>query len=161
MDKEGVFTAVLEGDLPHCFDEGLRLDVSDGPADLRDQDVRTGFFDHTVDEALDLVRNMRDDLYCRAQVLAAALLVEDIPVYLAGCEIGKAVQVLINEPLIMPEIEVRLRPVLGDIDLPVLVWAHGPRIHIDIRVQLLRRDPEPAGLQKAPERRRRDPLAKP
>ena len=59
----------------------------------------------------------------------------------------------------MPEIEVRLRAVLRHVDLTVLVRAHGSRIHVDIRIQLLCSHLEPPGLEQPAEGGCRDSLA--
>ena len=59
----------------------------------------------------------------------------------------------------MAQVQVRLRAVLGDEDLPVLVGAHGAGVHIDIGVELLVPHPEAPLLQKPPQGRRADALA--
>jgi hypothetical protein len=51
----------------------------------------------------------------------------------------------------MSQIQVRLRTVLGYVNLAVLVRTHRPRIHIDIRVQLLCRYMKASGFQKPSE----------
>ena len=69
MDEEAVLLAHLQGNLPDCLDEWLGLDVADGSADFRDDDVRVRFLPHPVDEFLDLVCDMGDDLNRGAQIL--------------------------------------------------------------------------------------------
>ena len=91
---------------------------------------------------------MGDHLYSRAEIFAAALLIQDIPVHLSGGQIGVFVQILINKPLVMAEIQVGLGAVFGHIDLAVLVRAHGAGINVDIRVQLLGRDLQSPCLQQ-------------
>jgi len=59
----------------------------------------------------------------------------------------------------MPEVEVRLGAVLGDEHLAVLVRRHRPRIDVDVRVELLQLDVEPAGHQEATDRGGGDSLA--
>ena len=54
----------------------------------------------------------------------------------------------------MPEVEVGLGPIVGDEDLPVLRRVHGSRIDVQVRVQLLDRDLEPARLKQRADRRR-------
>ena len=49
----------------------------------------------------------------------------------------------------MPQIQVGLSAVLGDVDLPVLVGAHGAGVHIDIGVQFLGSHLQPPGFQQA------------
>ena len=60
----------------------------------------------------------------------------------------------------MAEVEVGFGAVLRDIDLTVLIGAHGAGIDVDVGVELLRRDPQAAHLEKPAERGRRDALAK-
>ena len=159
MNEEAVFPAHLQRDLPHCFNKGLGLNVTDGAADLCDDDIRLGLIAHAVNKILDLICDMRDDLHGGAQIFPPALLVEHIPVDLSGGQVGKAVQVLVNESLVVPQVQVGLRAVLRHIDLPVLIGAHGAGIHIDIGIQLLGRHLQAAGLQKPPQRSRGDALA--
>ena len=150
---------MLQRDLPRRLQEGLALDVAGRAADLGDDHVRAGLFLQTVNEVLDLLRDVRDDLHGLPQVFPAALLVEHVPVDLAGREVGKAVEVLVDEALVVSEVEVGLAAVLGHVDLAVLIGAHRPGVDVDIGVELLRRDLEPAALEQPPQRGRRDPLA--
>ena len=76
MDIQAVVLAYLVTDLSDRLDEGLALDIADRAADLGDDDVRISLFAYAVDEALDLVRDMRNHLYRFAEILAVTLLVE-------------------------------------------------------------------------------------
>ena len=49
----------------------------------------------------------------------------------------------VREALVMAEIQVRFRPVFSHEDLSVLKGVHGPRVHIDIRIELLEGDLSP------------------
>src|SRR5262249_20604009 len=55
--------------------------------------------------------------------------------------------------------EVGLAAVVGDVDLAVLVRAHGPGVDVDVGVHLLERDAEPARLEQRPDRGRGEPFA--
>ena len=77
---------------------------------------------------------MGDHLYGLAEIFAPALLVQHIPVHLAGGQVGEPIQVFIDESLIVSEVEVGFRAVLGDEYLAMLVRAHRPGVYIDIRV---------------------------
>ena len=59
----------------------------------------------------------------------------------------------------MPEIEIRLRPVFGHKYFAVFIGADRPRIDIDVRIQFLRSDFQPARFQQSPEARRSDALS--
>ena len=113
---------------------------------------------HGVDPALDLVGDVGDDLDRSAQIVAPALPVQNGPVDLAGGDGGVAGQVLVHEPLIVAQIQIRLGAVVGDKDLAVLIGAHGAGVHIDIGVELLVAHPQAPLLRAAgPGMRRRCP----
>ena len=128
VDVERVVRADFLLDLADGLEERLALDIADRTADFRDDDVSAVRLGDIVDLLLDLVRDVRDDLYRRAEVLALALLVEDRPVDLARRDVGVLRQVDIDEALVMAEIEVGLCAIIRDKDLTVLVRAHRTRI---------------------------------
>ncbi len=158
MDIKTILTPDLSSYLSHRFEEGLALDVADGAADLRHHDVRARLAAHGVDVVLDGARHMRDDLHRLAEILPSALAAQHIPIHLARGEVGEAVEVLVDEPLVMPEVEVGLGAVLGDEHLAVLTGAHRAGIDIDIGVELLRRHLEPARFHQPAEGRHDDAL---
>ena len=80
-----------------------------------------------ADGRLDLVGDVRDDLHGLAQVLAAALLLDDRQVDLAGGVVAVAGQRGVGEPLVVAQVEVGLGAVVEHVDLAVLVGAHGAR----------------------------------
>ena len=161
VDEERVPLPLLERDLAYGLQEGLALNVADGAAYLGYDDVGGGLLAQGVDELLYLVRHMGDYLHCRAQILAAPLLIEDVPVHAARGEVREAVQILVYEALVVPEVEVGLGPVLGDVDLAVLVRAHRARVHVNVGVELLRGDLEAPRLQQPSQRGGRYPLPQP
>jgi hypothetical protein len=69
------FWAHLQLELADGLEEGQRLDVADGAADLDDGHV--GALGGLSDARLDLVGDVRNHLHRRAEVLAAALLGDD------------------------------------------------------------------------------------
>ena len=159
MDVQGIVPPYLQAHLSDSLDKGLALDITDGAADLGDDHIRTCPLSNPINEAFDLIGDMGNGLHGAAQVLSSPLLGDDIGVDLAGGQVGEFVQILINEPLIMSQIQIRLRTVLCDIDLAVLIGAHGPGIHIDIGIQLLRRHLQAPRLQQPTQGSCRDPLA--
>ena len=151
VDVECVFAPDLQPDLTDGLEKRLALNVAGRAADLRDNDVGVRLAADTIDKVLDLIRDVRNDLHRFAEVLAAALLVEHVPVHLAGREVGVFVQVLVDEALIVAEVEIGLRAVLGDVHLAMLIWAHGAGVYIDIGVELLRGDLQAACLEQTAE----------
>ena len=87
VDVEGIFLPDFQSDLANSFKEGLAFDVAGGSADFGNNHVRAGLFAHAIDELLDFIGNMRNYLNRFAKVLSPALLVEHVPVDLAGGEV--------------------------------------------------------------------------
>src|SRR5207237_7217939 len=73
--------------------------------------------------------------------------------------VGLAVEVLVDEPLVVPEIEVGLASVVGDEDLPVLERVHRPGIDVDVGIELLHRDAKATAFEKSSEGCGGQPLA--
>src|SRR5439155_12418052 len=134
------------------------LDVADGPADLDDDHVRIALAGDTSDPLLDLVRNVRDDLDSAAEVIAPALLRDHCLVDAARGHVRELGQVLVDEPLVMAEVEVGLRAVVGDEDLAMLVRAHRARVHVDVWIELEDGDGETPRLEDPTDARCGDPL---
>jgi hypothetical protein len=89
VNEERVFATQLLAHLTDGFHEGQRLDVADGAADFDDRDVYIlcDFFHR----AFDFVGDVGNDLHGLAEVVAAALLGDDLfvdssggPVVVAG-----------------------------------------------------------------------------
>ena len=161
MNKEAVLSADLQRDLADGLQKRLGLDVADRAADFSDDHIGVGFLTHPVNKFLDFIGDVRDDLHRGAEILPPALLVEHVPVDLSRGQVGVFVQVLVDEALIVPEIEIGFGAVLGHIHLPMLIRAHGSRIDVDIGVELLRRHPEASRLEKPAQRRGGDALPQP
>src|SRR5438477_8563627 len=65
----------------------------------------------------------------------------------------------VDEALVVPEVEVGLRAVVGDVHLAVLERRHGARIDVDVGIELLDGHAEAALHQHPTERGGRDALA--
>ena len=160
VDEQAVFAPDLQRDLSHRFDERLRFDIAYGAADLGNNDVGVGMFAHVIYEFLYLVGDMRYHLNGGAQVFAAALFVQHVPIDLAGGEVGIFVKVFVDKSFVVSQVEVGLRAVFGNVNFAVLIRAHRAGIDVYVRVELLRRDFEPSRLEQAPERSGGYPLSK-
>ena len=110
------------------------------------------------DAPLDLVGDVRDDLHRLAEVVAPALRGEHRRVDRPGGGVRVAGEVLVDEALVVAEVEVGLAAVVGDEHLTVLERVHRARVDVDVRVELLHRDPQAPGLEQPSERGRRDAL---
>ena len=159
MQVEDVLGADLAAELADRLEERLRLDVADRAADLGDDDVGGGRLGDRADARLDLVRDVRDHLHGRAEVLALALLAQHAVPDAAGGVVRGPREVLVDEALVVADVEIGLGAVLGDEHLAVLERAHRPRVDVEVRVELLHLHLQPARLEQAAERGGGDPLA--
>ena len=103
---------------------------------------------------------MGDDLNGTAEVLALTLPVQHVPVDLTGGDGRVDGQVLIGEALVVTQIQIGLGAVIGDEHLAVLIGAHGARVHVQVRIQLLVGHLQAALLQQTAQRSSGDALAK-
>ena len=159
VQKEAVLRTVFKRDLADGFKERQAFDVADGAADFDDLHVVVILVGHHADAVLDLARDVRDDLHRGAEEVALALLGDHAVVDLAGGGVVQAAHVFVDEALVVAEIEIGFRAVLGDVHLAVLVGIHRPGIDVDVGVELHHRDAQAARLQQPAERGRRDALA--
>src|SRR5918992_1603058 len=157
VDIEYVLAPHVVSELPYSLEEWQALDVAYGAPDLGYDDVLG--LSETPYPVLDLIGYVRDYLHGRPEVVPPPLAGYDLPVDATRGHVGEPAEVLIQEPLVVTEVQVRLRTVLGNEDLAVLVRVHRPWVHVDVRVELLEHDPVPTALEQHPKRRRAGPLA--
>ena len=160
MDIQHVFPALFCRHLADGLQIGLALNIAHGAAYLSNDDVGLTVV-HGIDAALDLVGNMGDDLDGAAQIAALAFPVQHIPEHLARGHRRVSRQGFVHEALIVAQVQVRLRAVIGDEHLAVLEGAHGAGIHIKIGIKLLIFHPEAPLLQQPPQGCRADALSQP
>ena len=158
VDIDDVCRADLTAELADRLEERQGLDVAHGAADLGDDGVGVAGLRNRADPALDLVCNVRDHLDGGAQVLALPLLAEDAVPDRAGRVVCIPREVLVDETLVVPDVQVGLGAVLRDEDLAVLEGAHRPRIDVQVRVELLNLHLEAARLEQPAERGSGDAL---
>ena len=91
VDEHGVAAALFQPDLADGFEKRLALDVARSTPDLGDDHVGGRLVGQRVHEILDLVGDVRNDLHRFAEIQPLPLLVEHVPVHLAGRQVGKAV----------------------------------------------------------------------
>src|SRR5687767_10809526 len=138
VDVEGVLAADILTQLADGFDERQALDVADRAADLDQNDVDV--ISNGADVVLDLVGDVGDHLHRPPEIVAAPFLLDHRQVDLAGRPVTGARRDLVGEALVVSQVEIRLRAVVGHVDLAVLIRAHRPWIHIDIWIEFLERD---------------------
>ena len=129
-----VLAADLVTELTNRLEEREGLDVADGAADLDDDDIVLGR--HAAHRGLDLIRDVRNHLHRRAEVLAAALFRDDVLVDAAGGDVVRLRERPVDEALVVAEIEIGLGAVVGDEHFAVLERRHRARIDVDVRIEL-------------------------
>src|SRR4051794_30404314 len=149
VDVEDVAAADVLAHLADGLQERQALDIADRATDLDDDDVSLAVAGDALHALLDLVGYVRDDLDRAAEVVAAALLGDDGLVDASRRDVAELGQVLVDEPLVVTKVEVRLGAIVSDEDLAVLVRRHRARIHVDIRIELDDGDGEAPTLEQA------------
>ena len=87
VNVQAVFGPDFDTDLTNRLDERLRLDIADRAADFGDDDVGVDFFADVINKLFYFVRDVRNNLYGRAEIFAPSFFVEDVPENLARREI--------------------------------------------------------------------------
>jgi len=91
---------------------------------------------------------MGDHLHRFAEEFAFSFSGDDIIIDAAGGDVVGLGGADVQKPLIMTQIEVCFRPVVGYEAFPVLVWVEGSRVYINIGIKLLDGDSKAAGLEE-------------
>ena len=112
-----------------------------------------------METALDLIGDMRDDLYRSTAEISAAFFLQNGPVNLTGCDIGIFRQTFVDKTLIMSKVQVCLSTVVGYKYLTMLDRIHRSRVDIDIRIEFLHGYFITACFQKTAQRCGSDSLA--
>ena len=108
---------------------------------------------------LDFVGDVRNHLHGLAEIIAAALLGDDLLVDAAGGPVVVARKFGVGEAFVVAEVEIGLGAVVGDEDLAVLERRHGARIDVEVGVELHQVDLQPTAFQQAADGGRRQSLA--
>ena len=140
----------LVAELADRFEERQSLDVADRAADLHQDEIDAVIA--VAHEILDRVGDVRNDLDGGAEIVAAALLGDDVLVDAAGGDVVHPVGRPAGEALVVAEIEIGLGAVVGHEDLAVLVRRHRAGIDVEVGVELAQPDLVAARLQQRPER---------
>ena len=150
VDVDGMMPGQLVAELPDRLEERQALDITDRAPDLAQDEIEA--LVAFPDEILDRVGDVGNHLNGGAEIVAAPLLGEDLLIDAAGGDVVLAGRRPAGEALVMAEVEVGLRAVIGDEDLAVLVGRHRPGIDVEIGVELAQPYLEAARLQQRAER---------
>ena len=102
---------------------------------------------------------MGNDLDGLAEVVAAALLGDDLLVDSAGGEVVVAAEVGVSEALVVAQVEIGLGAVVGDENFAVLEGRHRAGVDVQVRVELHQVDLKPPAFKQTADRGRGQPLA--
>ena len=91
---------------------------------------------------------MRDHLNGLPEVVSAALFREDALIDAAAGDVVGLGQACVSEALIVAEVKVSLRSIVGDEHFSVLKRAHGARIDVQIGIELLQGDAQSTTFQQ-------------
>ncbi len=130
MNVERIAAADFVAELADRFQIRQAFNIAHGAANFAQQDLRARFLRHQPDPRFNLICHMRDHLHAAPQVFPLALLGDDRAVNLACGDVVKAQQVLVNETLVMAQIQIGFRAIVGYEDLAMLDRIHRPRIYI-------------------------------
>ena len=138
--------------LPLHLADGLHergtLDVADRAAYLGDDEVVVVFLSEQLDVALDLVGDVWHHLDGLAQIVAAALLVDDSLIDTPSGERVGLRRLNAGEALVVAQVEVGLHTVDGDIAFAMFVGVERTGVDVDVGVELLDGDVVAPGLQE-------------
>ena len=136
----------IVAELADRFEIRQALDIADRAPDLAKDEIEA--FVAVANEFLDGVRDVRDHLNGRAEVIAATLFGENFLIDAPGRDVVLSRRGTTGEALIVAEIEIGLGAVIGDEHLAVLIGRHRARIDIEIGVELAQADLITARLQQ-------------
>ncbi len=151
MNVDGVVARQIVLDLADRLEERQALDVADGAADLAQHEVEIVVA--VEDEILDRVGDVRDHLDGGAEIVAAPLLGENVLIDAPGGDVVRLGGGTPGEALVVAEVEVGLRAIVGHEHFAVLVRRHRSGIEIEIGIELAKPDLVATRLQQRAERR--------
>ncbi len=158
MEEQAV-AAALAGELTDSLQKGQPLDVAHGAANF--DNMHVVFVRVQLDAALNFIGDMRDHLHGAPVIIPLPLLLQHVPVHLAGSDRAVLRQADVDEPLVMPQIQVGFRAVVGDEHFAMLNRIHRAGIDVQIRIQLLDRNRQPPAFEQSSQRSRCNPFSQP
>ncbi len=138
--------------LAHSFEIRQRLDVADGAAYFGDYEIVVAGFPQELHTTFDFIGDVRYNLHGLAKIVAAAFLIDYALVDSAGGNVVCLGSAHIGEAFVVPQVEVGLMAVFGNIAFAMFVGVESARIDVDVRVELLNGDTESSGFKQAGQR---------
>ena len=88
---------------------------------------------------------------CGAQVLASTLARDHLGIDLSRGDVVTLARRDAGKAFVVPQVEIGLGAVVGDVNLAVLIGAHGARIDVEVGIELAQADLIAAGLKQGAE----------
>ncbi len=121
MNDHTIHSSQLPFQLSNCLYIRQGFDIAHCPTKLGYHNIKLTRIAKHEHPPLDLIRHMRNHLYRLSKIIATTLFLNHCLVNSARCHIVDLSGRNIQKPLIMPQIKIRLRPIFGDIALPMFV----------------------------------------
>ena len=137
MNVAAVFLADLVFHLPDGFHKGKRLNVADRSAYFRYDYVGACFVGGKQHAAQNFFGDVGDYLDGSAVKASLALFVEDAKVNAACGGVGALAKSRVGEALVVAQVQVGFRSVVGDENLAVLDRIHRARVDVQVGVEFL------------------------
>ncbi len=147
MHDQAVAFPEFPEQLPHRLDIGQGFDIPHRAPDFSNHNVIIPAVAEQLDALLDLIGDVRDNLDGFPKEFPPAFLFDNTLVDAPRGDVVGLGGTHIQEPFVMPQVQVRLGTVIGHIALPVFIRVERSRIHVDIGVQFLNSGPIAPGLQ--------------
>src|SRR5690554_5106997 len=127
MNKETIFTPDIIGDLADGFNEGVSFHIADSAADFRNDYIYIVLFTNFINMVLDLVDDMGNYLHSTSSIGSGTLALYYAKINLTGSNVAFRSQIDIGKTLVMPDIKIVFRAILGNKNLTVLNRTHQGR----------------------------------
>ena len=138
VNVEAVVAAKLRLELANGLKEGQAFNIAHGAADFDDSNIGRVFaFRKGEHHAFDFVGDVRNNLHRAAQIVAATFLGDNLIVNGTRSGVVLARHGHVEIALVVPEVQIRFRAVIGNKYLAVLERVHGAGVNIDVRIKLL------------------------
>ena len=147
MHINGMTTRQIIAQLADGFKKRQAFNVANGAADFHKHEIIAVIA--LKNETLDGIGDMGNDLNSAAEIIAATLFRDDVLIDAASGDIVGFAGRASRKTLIMAEIQIGFRAVIGHKNLTMLVRTHRARINIEIRIKLPQPDCVTTSLKKS------------
>ena len=134
MYIEAVFSPCFKSELPDCLKKRNPLDISYCPSNFNDNKIRIIVPFYNSDPSFDFISNVGNNLNSSAEIIPPSFFLDNLAVYLPGCDAIQPRQRLRSEPFIISKIQVGLSAVIGYVNFTMLIGAHCAGVYINIWV---------------------------